>query len=59
VQGIDQLRFMQGLAGKLDSLEDPAARETLLDELEYLMEVLDPEFQDLAEGLRGKLDHGQ
>lgn len=51
--GIDPLRLMQGLAGKLDALDDPAEMETLLDELEYLLELLDPEPQhpppDLAE----------
>lgn len=60
MQGIDPQGFMQGLAGQLDDLQDKQAIDSLLDELEYLMEVLDPALQgnacDLAERLRGKLD---
>lgn len=60
MSGIDPTRFMQDVAGRLDGLDDRTEIETLLDELEYLMEVLDPEQQEpgheLAERLRGKLD---
>ena len=51
---------MQHMAGKLDGLRDKAEIEGLLDELEYLMEVLDPELQDpaydLADRLMDRLD---
>ena len=63
MQGTDPTGFMQGVAGKLDSLQDRGQIETLLDELEYLMQVLDPELQDpaydLAERLRGKLEQAR
>jgi hypothetical protein len=51
---------MQHLAGELDGLQDKAEIQGLLDELEYLMEVLDPELQDpahdLADRLKDRLD---
>jgi len=60
VQDVDPYRFMQQVAGKLDGLQDKAEIEGLLDELEYLMEVLDPELQDpaydLADRLKNRLD---
>ena len=59
MQGIDPYAYMQQVAGQLDRLEDRAQIETVLDELEYLFEVLDPELQDhasdLIEKLRAKL----
>jgi hypothetical protein len=51
--------YLQELASQIDELHDRAQIEAALDQLEYLMEVLDPELQDpaydLAEKLREKL----
>lgn len=58
--GIDPYAYMQQVAGILDRLDDRARINTILDELEYLYEVLDPELQpladDLIERLRRRLD---
>lgn len=60
VQGIEAHRFIQGVAGKPDDLPDRADVEGLLDELDYLMQVLEPRLQapahDLTEGPRARLD---
>ena len=57
--GVDPWTYMQGLAGRLDSLKEQAELEEALDRMEYLLEVLDPELQDpaydLVERLREKL----
>ena len=53
--GIDPYAYMQQVAGIMDSLTDRGRINTILDELEYLYEVLDPEFQPLADDLIGKL----
>ena len=59
-EGIDSLAWMQQLAGQLDKLETRADIESALDDLEYLMDALDPELQDpayqLVEVLREKLN---
>ena len=59
--GIDPYAYMQQVAGVLDGLDDRARINTILDELEYLYEVLDPELQpladDLLERLRRRLEH--
>jgi hypothetical protein len=53
---------MQQVAGVVDTLNDRDRINTILDELEYLYEVLDPELQpladDLIERLRRRLEHG-
>lgn len=54
-RGIDPYAFMQQAAGRLDRISDPRELDRLLDDLEYLFEVLDPELQDLAEGLMGRI----
>lgn len=58
-EGIDSLAWMQTLAGQLDNLTTRADIESALDDLEYLMDALDPELQDaayqLVEVLRDKL----
>jgi hypothetical protein len=46
---------MQQVAGVIDRLDDRAQINTILDELEYLYEVLDPELQPLADGLIERL----
>jgi hypothetical protein len=42
---------MQQVAGRLNELTSRAEIETVLDELEYLFEVIPPDFQDHAEQL--------
>jgi hypothetical protein len=42
---------MQQVAARLDRTDDPAEIERMLDDLEYLFEVLDPELQSTAEDL--------
>ena len=58
--GVDPYAYMQQVAGALDQLNDRERINTILDELEYLYEVLDPELQPLADGLieqlRSRLD---
>ena len=57
--GIDPIYFMQTLAGKLDQLSEYKKIQRALDDMEYLLEVLDPELQEpayeLVEKLRQKL----
>lgn len=50
MSGIDPYAYMRQVAGQLDGL-DRDALNTVLDELEYLFEVIPPDLQDLAEGL--------
>lgn len=50
MNGIDPYAYMQQVASQLDQL-DGAALNSVLDELEYLFEVIPPDLQDLAEGL--------
>jgi hypothetical protein len=60
MNGVDPLAFMQDLAGRIDRMTERRDIERALDDLEYLMEVLDPELQDpayaLVERLRAKLE---
>ena len=51
MQGIDPYAFMQSAAGRMDTLTDAAELDLMLDDLEYLYEVMDPELQSLADGL--------
>jgi hypothetical protein len=53
--GVDPYAYMQQVAGVLDRLDDRARLDTILDELEYLYEVLDPELQPLADSLMEKV----
>ena len=59
-EGIDSVAWMQQLAGRLDKLEGRAEIEAVLDDVEYLMDALDPELQgpayQLVEALRHKLE---
>ena len=59
-EGIDSVAWMQQLAGRLDKLEGRAEIEAALDDVEYLMDALDPELQgpayQLVEALRHKLE---
>ena len=51
MNGIDPYAYMQQVAVKMDELTDRQEIETVLDELEYLFEVIPPEMQDNAEKL--------
>jgi hypothetical protein len=57
--GIDSIAWMQQLAGRIDKLHGRSEIEAALDDVEYLMEALDPELQEpaykLAEDLRRRL----
>lgn len=61
MQGIDPLAYLQQVAARLDELHERDEINTVLDEVEYLMEVLDPELQepayDLVARLRAKLEN--
>jgi hypothetical protein len=49
--GVDPYATMQQVAARFDHSEDLAELERMLDDLEYLFEVLDPELQSIAESL--------
>ncbi len=51
MNGIDPYAYMQQVAVKMDELTARDEIETVLDELEYLFEVIPPEMQDNAEKL--------
>lgn len=55
--------YIEPRAGRIKAVNDPAEIEQALDDLEFLMEVLDPELQDpayqLAEQLRAKFESSQ
>jgi len=54
------LAYMQQVAARMNHLTDRREIETVLDEMEFLFDALDPEFQDpaaqLIEQLRAKLE---
>ena len=60
MNGVNPWAFMQDLAGRIDGMSDRREIERALDDLEYLMEVMDPELQEpaygLVERLRSKLE---
>jgi hypothetical protein len=47
-EGVDPYAFLQSASGRLDGM-DAASLDRLLDDVEYLYEVMDPELQPLAE----------
>jgi len=51
VNGIDPYAYMQQVAARMHELTTRNEIETVLDELEYLFEVIPPELQDNAEKL--------
>ena len=51
----DHYAYLQQVAGVLDRLDDRGRINTILDELEYLYGVLDPELQPLADDLIERL----
>jgi CRISPR/Cas system-associated protein Cas10 (large subunit of type III CRISPR-Cas system) len=58
-QGIDPIGYFNQVSRKLNELNTREEIEPVLDELEYLFEVIDPEFQDgpcrIIEILRDRL----
>jgi len=63
VNGVDPWAFMQDLARRIDGMRERGEIERALDDVEYLMEVLDPELQEpayrLVERLRAKLEQAE
>ena len=59
MNGIDPYAYLRQVSTRMDELVEPAQIEEVLDELEYLFEVIPPEMQEPAEQLisllRGKL----
>jgi hypothetical protein len=59
--GVDPFEYLAEVSRKIDTLTQRDQIETVLDEVEYLFEVIPPELQDLAEtiieALRKKLDN--
>jgi hypothetical protein len=49
MNGIDPYAYLTQVSMKMDSLTQRDQIETVLDEVEYLFEVIPPELQDLAE----------
>ena len=59
MNGIDPYAYLRQVSTRMDELVEPGQIEDVLDELEYLFEVIPPEMQEPAEQLismlRGKL----
>jgi len=55
MEGVDPLGYMQQVGHNLDRLNTRRELETVLDEVEYLFEVLDPEWQDFGYQLIGRI----
>lgn len=53
--GIDPYAYMQQVATRMSQLENRREIETVLDEMEYLYEVISPEFQEYADQLINQL----
>ena len=49
--GIDPYAYMQQVSRQMHELTGRSEIETVLDEMEYLFEVIPPDFQDTAEQL--------
>lgn len=49
--GIDPYAYLAQVSGNLETLTKREQIETVLDEVEYLFEVIPPELQDMAEPL--------
>lgn len=60
MNGIDPYAYMHKVSLSMDELKTRNEIETVLDEIEYLFEIIPPEMQDNAENLisllRQKLD---
>ena len=53
--GIDPFQYLQRVSENFDSIESRDQINTVLDELEFVFELLEPQFQHLAEDLIAKL----
>ncbi len=53
--GVNPYVYLQQVAGRLTQLTERSEIETLLDEVEYLYEVIDPELQESADQLIAQL----
>lgn len=51
MNGIDPYAYMQQVSTRMNELVERHQIEEVLDELEYLFEVIPPEMQDVAEQL--------
>ena len=51
MNGIDPYAYMRQVSTRMDELVEAGQIEEVLDELEYLFEVIPPEMQDTAEQL--------
>jgi hypothetical protein len=51
MSGVDPYAYMQQISMQMNELKTRHEIETVLDELEYLFEVIPPELQDNAETL--------
>lgn len=60
MDGINPMEYMQQVAAQMNQLTGRREIETVLDEVEYLFDALEPELQDAAyqliEQLRAKLE---
>ncbi len=52
---MEPYRYLQEVSRHLDQMHDSEALNRTLDEVEYLYDALDPEFQDLADDLIQRL----
>lgn len=55
MNGIDPYAYMQQVALHMNELVDRRQIEEVLDEMEYLFEVIPPDIQDIAEQLIAQL----
>lgn len=55
MNGIDPIGYIQQVSLSLDKLQSRRDIETVLDEVEYLFEVIPPDLQDGAEQLISQL----
>jgi hypothetical protein len=53
---VEPYRYLEQVAGKVDSLDDRDEIDQVIDELELVYELLDPEFQGAAEDLIARLN---
>jgi hypothetical protein len=55
MNGIDPIADLREIAGAMNTLQSRADIEAALDRVEYVIEVLDPEWQDAAYTLHEQL----
>ncbi|MCW8964276.1 MAG: hypothetical protein OQL16_10810 [Gammaproteobacteria bacterium] len=55
MSGVDPYAYLQQVSMRMHELVSRSEIETVLDEVEYLFEVIPPELQDTAEELIGLL----